>query len=192
MPRQNLLFFRSKSKAGSLDEKGVIQACLDGDRQAFERIVDTYRDQVYWIAYRLVLDSEDARDVAQHAFLNLWKSLPDYDFTKSFSGWVSKITANCAIDSLRSRKPSDPLTDVSVEGSAIDRNMDVRKIFERVAPMLSERQRVVLVLREIQEMEFAEIAEILHVTESTARNLLSQAKESFRKKAKELFPTYGL
>jgi RNA polymerase sigma-70 factor (ECF subfamily) len=200
MPRQNLLLFRNRGRAENFEEKEFLRLCLKGDRQAFERIVETYRDQVYWTAYNLVLDSEDARDVAQQSFLKVWKSLPEYDFEKSFSGWVSKITANCAIDLLRSRKYMEPLeTDkapsrelVSLIHPALERSIDIQKIFQRVAPLLSQRQRVVLVLREIYGMEMSEIADLMQCTESTVRNTLSQAKDSFRKKIQELFPEYGM
>jgi RNA polymerase sigma-70 factor (ECF subfamily) len=193
MPRQNLLFLRSKSEAILQDEQKLIRNCLEGDRQAFEKIVERYRDQVYWTAFNLVLDSEDARDVAQQSFLKIWKSLPEYDSGKSFTGWLHRITANCAIDFIRRRKPSEPLVDdVPAERSTLDQRIDVRRIFSRVAPMLSQRQRIVLVLREIHGMEIAEISEMLQCTESTVRNLLSQAKDSFRKKTKELFPDYGM
>ncbi|MCI0618059.1 sigma-70 region 4 domain-containing protein, partial [bacterium] len=68
----------------------------------------------------------------------------------------------------------------------------IRRIFSRVAPLLPQRQRIVLVLREIHGMEIAEISDLLQCTESTVRNLLSQAKDTFRKRTKELFPDYGL
>ena len=58
--------------------------------------------------------------------------------------------------------------------------------------MLPDRQRIVLVLREMEGMEICDIARTIHCTESTVRNLLSQAKESFRKKVQELFPEYGM
>jgi RNA polymerase sigma-70 factor, ECF subfamily len=200
MPRQNLLLFRNKSRAENFDEKEFIRLCLKGDRQAFERIVETYRDSVFWTAYHLVLDYEDARDVSQQSFIKVWNALPAYNFDKSFSGWISKITANCAIDLLRSRKEMDPLEpeEHQTSGSAplfafpIERSIDIRKIFQRIAPMLSPRQRIVLVLREMYGMEIAEIADLLHCTESTVRNHLSQAKDSFRRNVKELFPEYGL
>lgn len=192
MPRQNLLFFRSKNKAESLDEKELVRNCLEGDRQAFEKIVEKYRDHVYWTAFHLVLDYEDARDVSQQTFIKVWKSLSAYDSQRTFGGWISKIAANCAIDFLRSRKESEPLEDVSTETFSLDQDLDIRKIFLRIAPLLSPRQRMVLVLREIQERDIPEIAELLQCTESTVRNLLSQAKDSFRKKVKELFPEYGM
>lgn len=192
MPRQNLLFFRSKHKTESPDEKELVRNCLEGDRQAFEKIVERYRDHVFWTAYHLVLDYEDARDVSQQTFIKVWKSLPVYDDRKSLGGWVSKIAANCAIDLLRSRKETEPLEDVPGDRSSIDQDLDVRKIFLRIAPLLSPRQRMALVLREIQEREVSEISELLQCTESTVRNLLSQAKSSFRKKVKELFPDYGM
>lgn len=190
--RQKLFWFRSKSEGQGPDEKELIRICLGGDHRAFEQIVEKYRNQVFWTAYNLVFDYEDARDVAQQSFLKIWKSLQKYDFERSFSGWVAKITANCAIDFLRSRKELEPLEETVTAHSAIDCNIDVRKIFQRIAPLLSQRQRIVLVLREVYGMEFPEIAELLHCTESTVRNLLSQAKESFRKKIKEHFPDYGM
>jgi len=192
MPRQNLLFFRRKDKTEVPDDSKLVRDCLEGDRQAFEKIVEKYRNQVFWTAYHLVLDHEDARDVSQQAFIKVWKSLPSYDAHKSFAGWISRIAANCAIDFVRSRKETEPLIDVASERTSIDRELDVQKIFLRVAPLLSPRQRIVLVMREIQGMEIPEIAELLECTESTVRNLLSQAKESFRKKVKELFPEYGM
>lgn len=192
MPRQNLLFFRSNNREKDFHEKEAIRLCLHGDSRAFEGIVEKYRDRVFWIAYHLVLDYEDARDITQQSFLNAWKSLGTYDEGKPFGNWISKISARCAIDFLRSRKDSEPLEDVALEGFPLERNLDIRKIFLRIAPALSQRRRTVLVLREIYGMDVAEIADLLRCTESTVRNLLSQAKESFRKKIKELFPEYGL
>lgn len=192
MPRQNLLFFRKNNKTETPDDSQLVRECLEGDRQAFEKIVEKYREQVFWTAYHLVLDHEDARDVSQQTFIKVWKSLSTYNSDKSFAGWISRIAANCAIDLLRSRKETEVLQDVPAERTSIDRDLDVQKIFLRVAPLLSARQRIVLVMREVQGMEMAEIAALLHCTESTVRNLLSQAKESFRNKVKELFPEYGL
>lgn len=193
MAKPNLLFFRSKDEAILLDEQKLLRGCLEGDRQSFEKIVEKYRDSLYWTAYNLVLDSEDARDVTQQAFLKIWRSLPEYDFGRSFSGWAHKIAANCAIDLLRTRRDSEPLVDdVPAEHSTLDQRIDVRKIFSRIAPLLPQRQRIVLVLREIHGMEMSEISDLLQCTESTVRNLLSQAKDSFRKRTKEIFPDYGL
>src|SRR5205085_10535320 len=151
-----------------------------------------YRDQVFWTAYRLVLDHEDARDVSQLSFIKVWKSLSDYDPKRSFSGWISRITANCAIDWLRSRKETAPLEDYPARRLSLEKDLDVRKIFLRIAPLLSQRQRMVLVLREVEEMEIPEIAKMMQCTEYTVRNLLSQAKEAFRNKVKEFFPEYGM
>jgi len=190
MSRQNLRIIRSKKETP--DDAETIRRCLEGDSFAFEAIVEKYRDRVFWTAYHLVLDSEDARDIAQQSFLKVWTSLKDYDFGRSFPGWVTRITANCAIDFLRARKSTEPLPEIAADRSPLDRNLDIRKLFVRIAPLLSNRRRIVLVLREVQGMEMSEIAGLLNCTESTVRNLLSQAKEAFRKKVKELFPEYGV
>jgi RNA polymerase sigma-70 factor (ECF subfamily) len=192
MSRQKLRIFRSKDRDQNLDEQLIIKLCLEGDTRAFEKIVEKHRDRIFSIAYHILLDSEDARDVVQQTFLKVWKSLPDYDSTRSFNGWVSKIAANCSIDFLRARKSSEPLKEIAIERFPLERNMDIRKLFLRIAPLLATRQRLVLILREVNGMEIPEIAEALDCTESTVRNLLSQAKDTFRRKIKELFPEYGM
>jgi RNA polymerase sigma-70 factor, ECF subfamily len=190
--RQKLLLFRNKNQAEILDDREVVRLCLTENSEAFEWIVARYRDSVFWTAYHLVLDYEDARDVAQQCFLKTWSCLNSYDPEKSFASWISKIAANCAIDFLRARKSSEPLPEISEPPEPFDRSRDIRKIFLRIAPLLPEKQRIVLVLREIEGMEFSDMARMLDCTESTVRNLLSQAKESFRKRTKEFFPEYGL
>ena len=190
--RQNLFVFRKKDREEIPDDRELIRICLTENSEAFEWIVARYRDQVFWTAYHLLLDYEDARDVAQQTFLKVWSSLKSYDSAKSFSGWITRIAANCAIDSLRARKISEPLPEIALSSTNPESTQDIRKIFLRIAPMLPERQRIVLVLREIEGMDISEIARSIHCTESTVRNLLSQAKESFRKRVRELFPEYGM
>jgi len=175
-----------------LDDREIVRICLKENSEAFEWIVARYRDAVFWTAYHLVLDYEDARDVAQQCFLKAWHSLSTYDPEKPLRSWITKIAANCAIDFLRGRKQSDPLPELSISPEPFERVLDIRKIFTRIAPLLPERQRIAIVLREIEGMDFSDIARLMDCTESTARNLLSQAKESFRKKTKEFFPEYGL
>jgi RNA polymerase sigma-70 factor (ECF subfamily) len=190
--RQKLFLFRKKDREEIPEDRELIRICLTENSEAFEWIVAKYREQVFWTAYRLVFDYEDARDVAQQTFLKVWSSLKSYDPAKPFGAWITKIAANCAIDSLRARKESEPLPEITITSGNLESSQDIRKIFLRIGPLLPERQRIVLVLREIEGMEFCDIARTIRCTESTVRNLLSQAKESFRKKVKELFPEYGM
>jgi RNA polymerase sigma-70 factor (ECF subfamily) len=191
-PRQNLFVIRKKEREDIPDDRELIRICLSGNPDGFEWIVAKYRDQVFWTAYHLVFDSEDARDIAQQTFLKVWSSLSNYDNERPFGAWITKIAANCAIDFLRTRKVSEPLPEMLAPDQHFDSSQDIRKIFLRIGPMLSERQRIVLVLREIEGMEITEIAAALQCTESTVRNLLSQAKDSFRRKVQEFFPEYGM
>jgi RNA polymerase sigma-70 factor, ECF subfamily len=190
--RQKLFLFRKKEREEIPDDRVLVRICLTENSEAFEWIVTKYRDRVFWTAYHLVLDSEDARDIVQQCFLKAWNSLKDYDVSKPFAAWITKIAANCAIDFLRTKRVSEPLPEIPLVSDKFEINQDIRKIFLRIAPMLAERQRIVLVLREIEGMEICDIARTIDCTESTVRNLLSQAKESFRKKVKEFFPEYGM
>ena len=120
-------------------------------------------------------DAEDARDVAQLTFVRVWENLDRYDPAWAFSTWLFRIAGNLAIDALRARGTRQRTEAESfrlVKGRADERRArrpraprrdEVRRVFERCATVLSEKQRLVFVLREFEEKESREIAEILEL-----------------------------
>jgi RNA polymerase sigma-70 factor (ECF subfamily) len=143
------------------------------------------------VAFQVTGDWDDALDVAQGVFLRLWKNLDRYDPARKFDTWLYRVTANAAIDLLRSRGPKGylqplpedhgELRDESAENaeSALDA-AELQQAFRRLAAGLAPKQRMVFVLKEIEGLETAEVARIMNVAESTVRNHLLQARRVLR------------
>ena len=181
------------------DLTDLIRAAAGGDRRAFEDIVLRKRERVVRTAYQITGDLEDAKDVAQGVFLRLWRVLQRFDLSKRFDTWLYRITVNAAIDFIRERGPKgtlQPLPDDAGErlrdpGQIPDEALDLRQLqaaFLRLAAQLAPRQRATFVLKEIEGLGTAEIAEALGVTESTVRNHLLQARRILRSGLRNDYP----
>ena len=177
----------------------LIRAAAGGDRRAFEDIVLRKRERVVRTAFQITGDLEDAKDVAQGVFLRLWRVLQRFDLSKRFDTWLYRITVNAAIDFIRERGPKgtlQPLPDDAGErlrdpGQVPDEALDLRQLqaaFLRLAARLAPRQRATFVLKEIEGLETAEIAQALGVTESTVRNHLLQARRILREGLRKDYP----
>jgi RNA polymerase sigma-70 factor (ECF subfamily) len=182
------------------DETALIEAVRNGDAAAFEKLVVAKRRLVVGTAYQITGNMEDAQDVAQRVLLTLWKSMHRYDPRRRFDTWLYRVTVNAAIDHHRQSGPrgvlqalpEDPSAAVyrSKESSA-DQLLDqveLQKIFHRLAEGLAPRQRAVFVLHELQGLSTAEVAEALEVTESTVRNHLLQARRILREGIERDYP----
>lgn len=183
-----------------IDEARLIAAAGRGDRDAFETLVSGRQEMVFWTAYQVVGDFEDARDVAQHVFIRLWQVLPRYRPGLSFSSWLHRITINLAIDACRRRRarpevvgsegPEPVAAPLTASPFHDFRQREVQRIFSRLARRLSPRQRAVFVLKEMNDLDTAEIAAIMKLTPSTVRNHLHQARKELRRGLARDYPEY--
>jgi RNA polymerase sigma-70 factor, ECF subfamily len=181
----------------------LVRRARSGDVEAFGDLVARKMSKVVAVARRILGDEEDAKDIGQLAFIRAWENLDRYDDTYAFSTWLYRIVTNLAIDSLRSRGTRERTAQGYLhvvrlreerEGSGVDRELErqeVERIFERVAGVLTERQRAVFVLKEIEELDSKEIAAILDCGESTVRNHLFNARRLLRRELVRLFPEYA-
>src|SRR5437867_9560042 len=179
----------------------------EGDERAFEALVRRKRERVFWIAYRIVGDQEDAREIAQATFVRLWRVLSKYRPDQSFDTWLYRIAVNLAIDLYRVKGParsSVPLgegEDLRIEASARPSatgdplaaltGAELMRIFERLAARLGEKQRAVFVLSQIEGVPTEEIARIMGISHSTVRNHLFQARRSLQESLRRLYPEYS-
>lgn len=175
----------------------------EGDDAAFDELVTRKMTQVVAVARRILGDAEDARDIAQLAFIRVWENLGKYDETWSFNTWLYRIVTNLAIDFLRSRgtreRTAQGFLHVVRRREEQDepevfrelQRQEVERIFDRVSGVLSERQRAVFVLKEIEDLDNSEIAKILECGESTVRNHLFNARRLLREEVVRLFPEYA-
>jgi RNA polymerase sigma-70 factor (ECF subfamily) len=181
----------------------IIQEARHGDIGAFERLFELKKARVFGLAYRILGNAEDARDVSQLVFIRLWKELRKYDPAQPFDSWLYRIVVNLSIDYRRSRS-GKKTRDVRVEaiekwsvaaeprrGPEKEQLLgEVETIFLKLADGLSPAQRTAFILKEIENLSTGEIAEIMGCTESTVRNHLFQGRKILQEGLKRLYPEY--
>jgi len=190
-----------------MDEQDLIRLAAEGDLEAFERLVERKRERVFWIACHIVGDRELARDVAQEVFLRLYRVIRRFRSGGPFDAWLHRITTNLSIDLLRRERPhrdTAALEDVpeaaagappsargqeSPAGDAL-RRREIRRIFATLSALLSRKQRLAFVLREIEGLSTGEVADIMETRESTVRNHVLQARRTLQEELRRRYPEY--
>jgi RNA polymerase sigma-70 factor (ECF subfamily) len=191
---------RRRVEVEALPDRELAIAARGGDMAAFESLVTRKTPAVVSVARRVLGDAEDARDVAQMVFVRVWEELHRYDETYSFNTWLYRIATNLAIDFLRSARSRErahgatlhivrmreELTAAQTTRAAEDR--ELARLFEQVSACLTGKQKAAFLLRELEDKDTKEIAEILHCGESTVRNHLFNARRLLRKEIARLYP----
>ena len=174
------------------------------DSEAFAELVELYHQRLVNVMHHLVGNSEEAEDLAQEVFLRVYRGRKKYHPTAKFSTWLFTIANNLALNALRSRQrrpvvplnlsDSGPLGPRPAEQLVQDRgnlpmqNMqqqELAKLIQIALEGLNERQRVAVVLNKFEDMNYAEIAEIMGLTTKGVKSLLSRARDNLRLALKE-------
>jgi RNA polymerase sigma-70 factor, ECF subfamily len=191
---------RRRLEAAQATDRELVGQARQGDMLAFDALVARKTPAVIAIARRIVGDGEDARDIAQMVFLRVWERLERYDETYSFNTWLYRIATNLAIDFLRSARSRERAHGATLhlvrqrEESTVFQTThaaedgELTRLFERVSHRLSGKQKAAFVLREMQDCDTREIAEILRCGESTVRNHLFNARRILRREIEKLHP----
>lgn len=175
-----------------------VAAAKAGDRSAFDDLVRATHADAYTLAYRLVGNEEDARDVVQEAYLRAFKSLKKFREDAAFSTWLYRIVANCASTSLgkRSRNRHDVLDeevlleDTRVENDPVAHNeaLAERDRLTEALKDLPDALRSVVVLRDVYDLPHDAIAAELGISEANAKVRLHRARRRLRE---TLYPMRG-
>ena len=164
-----------------------------GDEDAFAQLVGLHEKKVYGLALRMCGNPEDAADAAQEAFLAAWKGLPRFRGEAGFSTWLYRLTANAAIDCLRREKKRRG--ELSIEGGELPLSLpdagpspqeaaeggELRAAVNAALARLTDQHRTVLILRELQELSYEEIAGALGLDLGTVKSRISRARKALRK-----------
>lgn len=161
------------------DDRTLIEQSQQGDTKAFEQLYRRYVSAVYGITYRLTLDQRLAEDLAQEAFVQIWRRLGDFRFESAFGTWVHRVASNVALSALRKERK---FTLVDAEHEERGREMTVAQQIdtENYLAKLPERARVVLVLHDAVGMTHEEIGEELGIAAGTSKAQLFRARALFR------------
>jgi len=180
-----------------LNELELIQQLRAGDELAFKSLVENYQDLVYNTALGVVQNSEDAEDVAQEVFIQVFRSIDQFKGDARLSTWIYRITTTKALDHIRSRKrkkrfafitslfgPNDELIHEPVDfqhpGITLDRKEQAALLF-RMIDQLPENQKVAFTLHKTEELSYQEIADVMQLSVSAVESLLFRARQNLRK-----------
>ena len=173
----------------SMEDIELVGLCQKGDTNAFDRLFYKYRDKIYRTAFRMINNPEDALDLTQEIFLKAYKNISKYNFKSEFSTWLYRLAINLCIDELRKRKNSNEVLMDSIPENLIysDTPEDIilseeqESLIWKALNSLKEKERVVIVLREMEGLSYEEIANVLKCSLGRVKSRIHESREKFKK-----------
>ncbi len=190
-------------------EEILLQRSIQGDTGSFEELVVQYQNKVYALAYRYMGNEDDAYDMAQEALLKAFRSLRLFKGNSSFGTWLYRVTTNVCLDELRRRKRriaplslDEPLAtqdgdemgkEIADHSPGADILYEQKEFSQYIQSLLDEMKpehKSAIVLRDVMELSYEEIADTLNCSLGTVKSRISRAREILRKKLmeRELLP----
>jgi len=172
-------------------EHSLVSRCLSGDEAAWEELVRQHTRQVYGICFRFTNSGQEAQDLTQEVFLRVFRTIKTFRSTEgSFNTWLARVTRNLLIDHYR-RSRQERVTDsieeqlqmLEEEGAAASARPDhavagreASEILQLTLQKLSPDLREAVILRDLQEMEYREIAQVLAIPEGTVKSRINRGR----------------
>lgn len=180
-------------------ETDLVAKSLAGDQEAFGVLIAQNQARLFNVVFRLIKDAEDAKDILQEAFMNAYLNLPKFQGYSKFSTWVYRIAINVAISHKRKKRPraggsedydgrSNPmesLRNISGNQEAPEKRLEGEERRTEILAtlnLLSTEHRSVLILKDMDNLKYETIAEILNVPIGTVRSRLNRARAELRAK----------
>jgi RNA polymerase sigma-70 factor, ECF subfamily len=188
---------------GEVSDRELLLAVREGEEAALAELIARKTKPLLQATQRILGDLEEARDVVQVTFFKVWENRRKFDERWSPNTWIYRIASNLAIDHLRSRKSRErshePVRQhlLHVADGTAQRDLarlqdgEVAAIFRELSAGLSEKQRMVFLLREIEGLSSPEVSQIVGCRESTVRNHLFNARKYLRRELRRRYPEYA-
>jgi len=189
-----------------VSELDLVKQCQAGNTEAFDQLVTRYRTRVFAMIYNMVHNEQDAWDLAQDSFVKAWKSIGRFRGRSSFYTWIYRIVMNVTIDWLRKKQvkgagaefndaiqlreiepasrtvpKADPLPHERMERS------EIRARIDNAIAQISPEHRAVILMKEIEEMQYHEIAEALGCSIGTVMSRLFYARKKLQKLLRDVY-----
>jgi len=181
----------------SLQEASLIEQSKAGDINSFEQLIASHQKKAFNIAYRILGNLEDANDVTQEALIKAYRGIKNFNGKSSFSTWLYTIVNNACIDFMRKNKKTNLIyldREYETEESSykiqvysdeetpeeVFEKKEVKRIVHEAINRLSYEHRRIIVLRDIQQFTYQEIAELLNCSEGTVKSRISRARKNLK------------
>jgi RNA polymerase sigma-70 factor (ECF subfamily) len=183
----------------------LVKRCQAGDSSAYNELVTRYRSKAFTMIYGMVQNEQDAWDLAQEGFLKAWRSIHRFKGESSFYTWLYRIMTNVTIDSLRRKgihgesEFDDRIAPANVEpGSRTTpssvplphkklEQIEIRQRIDDAISKLSPEHRAVIVMKEIEDLQYSEIAEILNCSIGTVMSRLFYARKKMQSLLRDVY-----
>lgn len=177
-----------------LDDARLVAMARENNREAFTQLIQRYQNQVYSLAYRLCNNPDDAKDLAQEAFIKLYQVLDKYDSQRPFAPWLYRVVTNVCYSQLR-RRPREtvplegvieltPLLPSQASNQPEERyeQEETQRLVRQAIAELPENYRLPIVLRYLEDFSYRQIAEIMEVPVSTVETRLYRGRALLQKR----------
>ena len=193
---------RAKVEVNREEECGLVRRVQNGDEMAFRDLVERYQSKVFSIIYGILRNHNDAEDIAQQVFAKVYFSIRNFDFRSSLLTWIYKITVNECYDYLRKKKvrklvyesdfSEDDAMMMENSGAAVDPGLPIdevlaqRDLAVKLLEKISEEDRSLLLLKEVEGHSVEELAGMTGMNENTIKVKLFRARQKLVKAAQRL------
>ncbi len=182
--------------------QAILERCRLGDDLAWEALVRRYQSRVYAVALHYVRDATEARDMAQEVFIRVYQRIATLQGHETFLPWLLRVARNVCIDHLRRRKVRPPAVDVPVEDGpeladpkadphehwAVE---DRKRLVYRALEKMSDQDREIILLKEIQGLDLKEVAEMLGIPVGTVKSRSHRARLHLARIVLTMNPAYA-
>lgn len=169
----------------------LIKNFLNGDVQAFNRLVNRWQQRIHRFAYRYFASHDDAKEITQKTFIKAYNKLDTLEDTEKFSAWIYRIANNLCLDETRragrrrsapmEALPNQPIADsLSSNPDRVIQQENLESILQLALKQIPAEQRIVIIMKEYEGLKFREIAEILDEPENTVKSRLYYGLKKLR------------
>lgn len=187
---------RGTERALEADWQIVVQRCLDGDSGAWTELVKAHHRRVYGLCYRFTGSANDAEDLTQDVFVKVYGNLAAFDLTRgSFQTWITTLTRNLLVDHFRRTKQQRVTDSIDAGWEETDdltiamrlasggpsqhdkaAQKEIAKMVQEALTRISPELREAVILRDLQDMDYKEIAQVLRIPEGTVKSRISRGR----------------
>ncbi len=162
------------------DDRALVTRASAGNRAALEVLLDRHADRIHAVCRRIVGNSDDALDAAQEAMIAIARSVGRFDGRAAFTTWIYRIATNAALDELRRRarrpQPMETLPEPAMAATPLDDRVGARLDIDAALALVPDDFRVAVVLRDLCDLDYAEIAAVLDVPAGTVRSRIARGR----------------
>lgn len=163
-------------------DASLIERCRNGERAAFGVLLNRYRDRIINLAYQLLRDRDDAEDVAQEVFTKAFISIGSFRAEAQLFTWLYRITLNICLERKRRAKPCESYEDQNMAAASLEcaEQVGTKMAVQQALGKLSPPLQAVLILREMHDLSYEQIAAVLNIPIGTVRSRLNEARRKFK------------